>query len=247
MNTPVTIRALIDERARQFPDKPFLLAPLEDDAASDKRPRALTFGELRDECVALAAGFSDAGLRPGDVISVYMGNGLQTASLLLAAMYGGYVANPLNLLCQPSQVRYIVEHSDTRAIFVSRDSRDAIETAIAELRAQGFEREILLIETQPDAVEVPVFAQAELAFAETPRVAHFAPATQEDVARADHADRRCRVADVHVRHDRRAEGRAAHASQPARERAQHHAPSIGSAPATACSPRCRSITSTGSW
>ncbi|SAL87257.1 long-chain-fatty-acid--CoA ligase [Caballeronia choica] len=186
MKTPVTIRALIDERARQFPDKPFLLAPVEDDAASDKRPRALTFGELRDECVALAAGFSDAGLRPGDVISVYMGNGLQTASLLLAAMYGGYVANPLNLLCQPSQVRYIVEHSDTRAIFVSRDSRDAIETAIAELRAQGFEREILLVETQPDAVEVPVFSQAELAFAETPRVAHFASAPQEDAARADH-------------------------------------------------------------
>ena len=40
MKTPVTIRALIDERARQFPDKPFLLAPVEDDAASDTPARA---------------------------------------------------------------------------------------------------------------------------------------------------------------------------------------------------------------
>ena len=30
MNTPVTLRALIDERAAQFPDKPFLLAPADD-------------------------------------------------------------------------------------------------------------------------------------------------------------------------------------------------------------------------
>ena len=118
MKTPVTIRALIDERARQFPDKPFLLAPVEDDADSDKRPRALTFGELRDECVALAAGFSDAGLRPGDVISVYMGNGHPDRDPAARGDVRRLVANPLNLLCQPSQVRYIVEHSDTRAIFV---------------------------------------------------------------------------------------------------------------------------------
>lgn len=169
MNTPATIRALIDERARQFPDKPFMLAPVEDGDAS-ARPRALTFRELRDACIALEAGFADAGLVPGDVVSVYMGNGLQTATLLLAAMYGGYVANPLNLLCQPSQVRYIVEHSDTRAIFVSRDSREAIETALAELRAQGFERDILLVQTQADTVETLSFAKAELAFADAPGV-----------------------------------------------------------------------------
>jgi len=172
MNTPATLRALIDERAAQFPDKPFLLAPAEDETNADSSPvpsRAgvLTFGELRDACQTLASRFHDAGLKPGDVVSVFMGNGIQTATLLLAAMYSGLVANPLNLLCQPSQVRYIVEHSDTRAIFVSEESRAAITSAIAALREEGFDREILVVTTEPDALEAPVFALPELALADT--------------------------------------------------------------------------------
>ena len=122
MNTPATLRALIDERAAQFPDKPFLLAPADDDANTTSnagRAGVLTFGELRDACQMLDVRLREVGLKPGDVVSVFMSNGIQTATLLLAAMYSGLVANPLNLLCQPSQVRYIVEHSDTRAIFVS--------------------------------------------------------------------------------------------------------------------------------
>ena len=94
-----------------------------------------------------------------------MGNGIQTATLLLAAMYSGLIANPLNLLCQPSQVRYIVEHSDTRAIFVSEESRAAITAAITALRDEGFDREILVVTTEPDALLVPVFAPSELALA----------------------------------------------------------------------------------
>jgi long-chain acyl-CoA synthetase len=89
-------------------------------------------------------------------------------------MYAGYVANPLNLLCQPSQVKYIVEHSDTRAIFVSADSREAIDTALAELRAQGFRRDILLVQTHPDAVEMPVLAFGDEAASD--------PHAQTDVA-----------------------------------------------------------------
>ena len=165
MSTPATLRALIDERAAQYPDKPFLLAPADDDTNAT-RAGALTFGELRDACQTLGGRFRAAGLNPGDVVSVFMGNGIQTATLLLAAMYSGLVANPLNLLCQPSQVRYIVEHSDTRAIFVSAESRGAIMSAIAALREEGFDREILLLTTQPDALEAPVFATPELALAD---------------------------------------------------------------------------------
>ena len=57
MNTPATLRALIDERATQFPDKPFLLAPVEDETnATSNAGRAgvLTFGQLRDACQTLA-------------------------------------------------------------------------------------------------------------------------------------------------------------------------------------------------
>jgi long-chain acyl-CoA synthetase len=169
MNTPTTLRALIDERAAQHPDKPFLLAALDDDetAVPDRRATVLTFRELRDDCRVIETRFREAGLRPGDVISVFMGNGIQTARLLLAAMYSGLVANPLNLLCQPSQVRYIVDHSDTRMIFTARDTQAVIGTAVAELRAAGLTREIALIQTEPDDAEPPSLAKREPALAET--------------------------------------------------------------------------------
>ncbi|MEM5385933.1 AMP-binding protein [Paraburkholderia phymatum] len=169
MNMPSTLRALIDERAAQYPDKPFLLACPDEDGAGGTTTRgpALTFGELRDDCRALEARFRDAGLHAGDTVSVYMSNGIQTARLLLAAMYSGLVAHPLNLLCQPSQLRYIVEHSDTRAVFVERDTRQAIESSIAELQAQGLAREIHIVQTAPDASAIPTLPRAERALAET--------------------------------------------------------------------------------
>lgn len=169
MSTPATLRALIDERAAQYPDQPFLLAALDDDetVAPERRATVLTFGALRDDCRLLETRFRVAGLRPGDVISVFMGNGIQTARLLLAAMYSGLVANPLNLLCQPSQVRYIVGHSDTRMIFAARDTYATIETALAGLRADGLTREIALIETEPDDPAPPLLTRCEPALAET--------------------------------------------------------------------------------
>ncbi|MFL9919980.1 AMP-binding protein [Paraburkholderia fungorum] len=173
MKMPDSIRALIDARAAQYPDKPFLLAASE--SAADGGPAAhadvLTFAALRDDCRALERVFHEAGLQAGDVVSVFMGNGIHTARLLLAAMYSGLVANPLNLLCQPSQLRYIVEHSDTRMVFVSGDTHAAMASAIAELREQGVTRTIALIRTEPDAAVVRLPACVEPALVETAGVA----------------------------------------------------------------------------
>lgn len=64
MKTPRTIRALIDARAAQYPDKPFLLAAPECDGDGGAAARAdvLTFAELRDDCRALETVFHEAGL-----------------------------------------------------------------------------------------------------------------------------------------------------------------------------------------
>lgn len=179
MNKPLTIRALIDERAAQSPDTPFLLAAPEGDesGAAGARTDTLTFAALRDDCRTLEARFREAGLRPGDVVSVFMGNGLQTARLLLAAMYSGLVANPLNLLCQPSQLRYIVEHSGTRMIFTGRDTHDAMATAIAGLHEQRLALDVMLVQTEPDALEPPASLQIEPALAEAAVDAAVQPAS----------------------------------------------------------------------
>jgi long-chain acyl-CoA synthetase len=168
MSAPATIRALIEARAAQYPDKPFLLAApdgrAKDGADEDAGAIAdsatagatLTFGALLERCRELDIRFRDAGLKPGDVVSVLMGNGIQTATLLLGAMYSGLIAHPLNLLCQASQLAYVVEHSDTRMIFASAQTSVALAAALAALREQGMSRDIALVRTEPDAVALPV-------------------------------------------------------------------------------------------
>ncbi|MGN6668067.1 MAG: AMP-binding protein [Trinickia sp.] len=183
MSTITTLRALIDARAIAYPDKPFLLAASGDganeaDNGNDglARPNtAVTFAMLRERCRTLESRFRLAGLRPGDVVSVFMGNGMQTATLLLGAMYSGLIVHPLNLLCQPSQLRYIVEHADTRMIFFCDETRDALEAACASLREQGLKRDIALVRTAPDAVELPALPAIEGALAAMPVVAQGDP------------------------------------------------------------------------
>lgn len=150
MSTPMTVRALIDARAEQYPDKPFLLNCTDDGDRREASGAAVTFAMLRERCRALESEFHLAGLRPGDVVSVFMPNGIQTAALLLGAMYSGLVVHPLNLLCQPSQLRYIVEHSDTRMIFDCDETKDALAAACAESR-----RRVAIVHTAPDALELP--------------------------------------------------------------------------------------------
>ena len=145
MSAITTLRALIETRARHYADKPFLIAAPDDGQAVPREGEVLTFAMLRERCRELEARFRGAGLRQGDVVSVFMGNGIQTATLLLAAMYSGLVAHPLNLLCQRSQLRYIVEHSDMRMVFVCDETADALAAARSELREQGVSREIAVV------------------------------------------------------------------------------------------------------
>ena len=184
MSTLTTLRALIDERAAQYPDKPFVLPVPEGDDGEAVAGEAVTFAMLRERCRVLEARFHDAGLRPGDVVSVLMGNGTQTATLLLGAMYSGLVAHPLNLLCQASQLRYIVEHSDTRMIFACDDTVDGLAAVLAELREQGMTREIALVRTAPDAAELPSLPVLATALAEAGAPAAGAAAVARDGALA---------------------------------------------------------------
>jgi long-chain acyl-CoA synthetase len=171
MSTPMTIRALIEARAEHYPDKPFLLAGAmsADDEEEGERADAApvtTFAMLRERCRALEVRFHRAGLRSGDVVSVFMGNGVQTATLILGAMYSGLVVHPLNLLCQPSQLRYIVEHSDTRLVFLSDETSAAMEAACAGLRGEQRMREIALVRTEPDALDLPALPTRQRAMAQ---------------------------------------------------------------------------------
>ncbi len=113
----------------------------------------LTFGALAQDCRKVAAWLRAAGSKPGDVIGVVCPNGLQTLRVLLGAMHGGWCVNPVNLLSQPEQMHYVLEHSDCRVVVVSPDR----EAAVLELLSR-IDRDIAVLVTEPDADRIPAAA-----------------------------------------------------------------------------------------
>ena len=134
-----TVRALIDARAADAPGDIYFVAP--------QSGRTLRFGELQRSCRAVAAALSARGLAPGAHVSLVMGNGIATVRLLLGALYGGYCVNPVNLLSQPEQMRYVLDHADARLVLAAPDWRDRARAMTVE---QPRPIEVLAIDPDDD-------------------------------------------------------------------------------------------------
>ncbi len=137
-----TIRDLIDAQARPRPDALYALAT--------ESERRLTFGALRDGCRRVTALLGEHGAGPGDTVSLVMPNGLQTLRLLLGAMAGGRRVNPVNLLAQPEQMRYVLAHSDCKMVVVAPEWEERVRPMLA-----GLDRNVALLVADPDALELP--------------------------------------------------------------------------------------------
>ena len=77
-------------------------------------------------------------------------NGLSAASILLGAMYGGYVVSPLNLLAQDTQLAYMLAHSGTRLVFCAPEFLDRLQRLSEDARVDP-----KLRPTDPDRLDLP--------------------------------------------------------------------------------------------
>jgi long-chain acyl-CoA synthetase len=139
---PATVRELVEQQAALRPQSVYAL-----DAEGASR---ITFSELARSCRDVATLLRSHGLRPGDTVSLVMPNGLMTLRLLLGAMHGGWCVNPVNLLSQPEQMRYVLGHSDSKLVFASGAWEAAVRLALA-----GVDREVQLVIVEPDAQALP--------------------------------------------------------------------------------------------
>lgn len=106
-----TLADVIDTAADVCGDAPYLINP--------DGGQIVTMAALRDTARQLAAEYRAAGAAPRDAIALLMDNGLSTVQRLLAAMYGGFVAVPLNPDAGVAQLAYMLDHSDAVAAFVA--------------------------------------------------------------------------------------------------------------------------------
>ncbi len=147
-----TVAALVAAQARARPDATYFIA--------SETGRTLTFGALERSCRNVAATLAHHGLAPGSHVSFVMPNGLGTLRLLLGTMAGGYCVNPVNLLSQPEQMRYVLDHSDCKLVFANAEWAPKVRALVA-----GIAREIAVIEADPDAERLPGEQDAPAGFA----------------------------------------------------------------------------------
>ena len=132
-----TVQGLITQQAAARPEAVYALSA---DGAQQLR-----FGELLQDCQHLQAAWQRLGLQPGDTVSLVLPNGLQTLRLLLGGLYAGLVVNPVNLLSQPEQMRYVLEHSDCKLVLAAPDWAERVQVVL-----DGLPRRVALVVLAPD-------------------------------------------------------------------------------------------------
>jgi len=137
-----TVRALIERAAAERPDAVYALAT--------ERQASLAYRGLLASCRRIAALLDAHGAAPGDTVSIVMPNGLATLRLLLGTLWAGRCVNPVNLLAQAEQMRYVLDHSDCRVVVVAPEW----EAKVREMLA-GLGRPVAVLVADPDADRLP--------------------------------------------------------------------------------------------
>ena len=137
-----TVRALIERAAAERPEAVYALAT--------EREASIDYRGLLASCRRIAALLDAHGAGPGDTVSIVMPNGLATLRLLLGTLWAGCCVNPVNLLAQAEQMRYVLDHSDCRVVVVAPEW----EAKVREMLA-GLGRPVAVLVADPDADRLP--------------------------------------------------------------------------------------------
>ncbi len=137
-----TVHALIAHQASLQPDAIYAVD-------CDGGP-SLNYGTLAKRCRQVAGLLLAQGSVPGDTVSLVMPNGLATLHWLLGAMQGGWCVNPVNLLSQADQMRYVLDHSDCSLVIVSPDWEAPVRALL-----QHIPRDIGVLVSAPDHHDWP--------------------------------------------------------------------------------------------
>lgn len=142
MITGITVKALIDLQASVRPQDLYALAT-EDPA------QRISYADLHASCQRTAAWLLAQGVAAGDTVSLIMPNGLQTLRLLLGSMYAGRCVNPVNLLSQTEQMRYVLTHSDCKLVCVAPEWAERVAEML-----KSIDRPIALVVSDPDGADL---------------------------------------------------------------------------------------------
>jgi acyl-CoA synthetase (AMP-forming)/AMP-acid ligase II len=98
--------AVLAHHATRTPDQPLARAGA----------TTVTYGEMAERAAASAGGLHARGVGNGDVVALLSYNCIEFLETIFAANYLGAIAMPINWRLAAPEVRYILEHSEARAL-----------------------------------------------------------------------------------------------------------------------------------
>jgi len=116
-----SVRMLIDERARGWPDRAYVV--------DDGRTITIDSLSLLAACRAVGALLVERGAAPGAHIAVVLPNSLVAVKTLLGVLYGGWVVCPIDPHAPLQRMRHVLEHSDAALVIVSSESEPTVRQA----------------------------------------------------------------------------------------------------------------------
>ncbi|MCC8193775.1 MAG: AMP-binding protein [Deltaproteobacteria bacterium] len=116
----MTLRHVLEGTARRYPDSP---------ALSWVGGEPLTYGELKESAEAIAAILGEQGVGFGDSVAILAENCPHWGVAYYAITCMGAVAVPILTDFHPEAIRYIIRHSDAKAVFVTEKMFPKIEDA----------------------------------------------------------------------------------------------------------------------
>ena len=113
-----TVRDLLSQAAASRPDAVGLVDPAADEE--------LTFAEFDERVTRTANGLLDAGLEPGDHVSVLVKDSVEFLVSLFGGLEIGLVVTPVSYRAPPDRVSYVLDHSEADGIAVDETCADAV-------------------------------------------------------------------------------------------------------------------------
>jgi acyl-CoA synthetase (AMP-forming)/AMP-acid ligase II len=130
MQPDVNWFAVLAHHARHAPDK----------AMTVFESRVTTYGEMAARAAAAAAGLAERGVGRGDVVGLLSYNCPEFLETVFAANHLGAIAMPINWRLAAPEVRYILEHSEARALVCDEPLAD-----LADEATKGIEDNLLRV------------------------------------------------------------------------------------------------------
>ena len=105
---------LLADHLRRHPDHPYLHQPV------NRVWRSYTWREVDDQARRIAAGLLAQGFAPGDRVAILAKNCAEWFVVDLAIIMAGMVSVPIYTTAAAGTIRYVMEHSEARAVFLGK-------------------------------------------------------------------------------------------------------------------------------